>query len=96
MRLHLIKLLDLQSSPTVLPSALAHHVESITPPSEEELGPITAGPFLVVRSMHPAKSSFGGSGRICTAVHSAFTWKELQQFFNRSAQFLCGLRRWNK
>ena len=32
MRLHLIKVLDLQSSPTVLPSALAHHVETLSSP----------------------------------------------------------------
>jgi len=34
MRLHLIKLLDLQSSPTVLPSALAHHVDPNSSPPE--------------------------------------------------------------
>ena len=28
MRLHLIELLDLQSSPTVLPLSLSHHVET--------------------------------------------------------------------
>ena len=32
MRLHLIMVLDLQSSPTVLPSALAHHVETLSSP----------------------------------------------------------------
>ena len=32
MRLHLIELLDLQSSPTVLPSALAHHVDPNSSP----------------------------------------------------------------
>jgi len=32
MRLHLIKLLDLQSSPTVLPPSLAHHVDPNSSP----------------------------------------------------------------
>ena len=47
MRLHLIKLLDLQSSPTVLPSALAHHVDPNSSPTKLTLLYVTA---LRVRS----------------------------------------------
>ena len=61
-RLRLLFLLDLQSSPTVLPSVLAHHVD-----------PNSSPPKYI--SIH-----LGGDAGSCTQVHSAFTWKELQQF----------------
>ena len=38
MFLHLLDLLDLQSSPTVLPSLLSRHVEANTGPSETYFG----------------------------------------------------------
>jgi len=43
LRLHLRFLLDLRSSPTVLPSLLSRHVEANTGPSKENSDPFTVG-----------------------------------------------------
>ena len=75
-RLHLHSLLDLQSSPTVLPSPLSHAVETRSPPPKHtinyEVSRQIAGPIIMY---------FGGGGGNRTHVQHAFTRKELQQFF---------------
>jgi hypothetical protein len=74
MRLHLKYLLDLRSSPTVLPLSLSHHVET------------GRAQRNILCYMSPLRACgriyFGGPGENRTPVHSAFTTKELQQFLN--------------
>ena len=72
MRLHLIKLLGLGPLLCLLPSALAHHVESMYTPIKNALQgcPLSRG----------VQCPFGGGAGSRTRVHSAFTWKELQQY----------------
>ena len=74
MFLHLHSLLDLQSSPTVLPFSLSHHVETMSSPTKHT----RATPLLPITRFGIC---FGGDVGDRTRVHSAFTTKELQQFF---------------
>ena len=88
-RLLLLYLLDLRSSPTVLPSLLSHPVETFSGPSEKHLcfvNPLLGVQLNLLKQLgHNAvyfiKYSFGGPGRYCPAVQNAFTLKGLQQFF---------------
>jgi len=73
MRLHLIGLLGLGPSPCLLPSALAHHVESKYTPTQT---------YSTIR--------LGGDAGSRTRVHSAFTWKGLQQYNNYTARIFIG------
>ena len=86
MRLHLIDLLGLGPSPCLLPSALAHHVETGRAHHKKTTWSSnktpTTGPLLLwsIFGILPCQSPYGGPGENRTPVHSAFTWKELQQF----------------
>jgi hypothetical protein len=84
MRLHLIELLGLGPSPCLLPSALAHHVET------------GRAQRNILCYMSPLRACgriyFGGPGENRTPVHSAFTWKELQQYrYYTTHLFMCQL-----
>jgi hypothetical protein len=75
-RLLLLYLLDLRSSPTVLPSLLSHPVETMQAHQKytlSRLQPATVRKFAFVYTS-------GGPGGIRTPVQNAFTLKELQQF----------------
>ncbi len=74
-RLRLWFLLDLQSSPTVLPSLLSHAVETRSSPSETHYS-------LYGRCRGTASQYVsGGDGGNRTLVQHAFALKGLQQFF---------------
>jgi lauroyl/myristoyl acyltransferase len=79
-RLHLLYLLDLQSSPTVLPSLLSIPVETMASPSK-----IHQRSFYKIL---PVRCIFGGDGGSRTHVQKSFALKELQQYTNYTPQFL--------
>jgi len=84
MRLHLIKLLDLQSSPTVLPLSLSHHVET----GRAHRNILESDRCRLITSMYPI--CFGGPGENRTPVHNAFATKELQQYrYYTTHLFIC-------
>ena len=109
MRLHLIDLLGLGPSPCLLPSALAHHVETLSSPSKVILPHFFyfwINGFLLaqqrpgvdrrnqntkyIEPMPFHKIPFGGDAGNRTRVHSAFTWKELQQYrYYTTHLFMC-------
>jgi len=85
MLLHLRDLLDLQSSPTVLPSLLAHHVETgrahHKKTNARTIAITHSTTIFILRLFSYIIFSYGGPGENRTPVHSAFNLKELQQFF---------------
>ena len=79
MLLHLLDLLDLQSSPTVLPSLLSRHVEANTGPSGENLCRFTGASITGCAALQSVKFSLGGPAGGRTRVRNAFALKGLQQ-----------------
>jgi hypothetical protein len=82
-RLRLLYLLDLRSSPTVLPSLLSHAVETKSSPSEvsccSQVG--NSNPQSLVKLLHiTLNNTSGGDGGDRTLVQHAFALKELQQY----------------
>ena len=76
--LHLYVLLDLRSSPTVLPSLLSTPVETMTGPSEA----YSVAVFAYAGNDQDLKEyAFGGPGGSRTRVQKSFALKGLQQFF---------------
>ena len=82
-RLLLLYLLDLRSSPTVLPSLLSHPVETMAGPSKAVcvfLCIATLPVGYVSSSGNEFQTACGGPGGSRTRVQNAFTLKGLQQF----------------
>jgi len=73
MRLHLLVLLDLRSSPTVLPSLLSHPVE--TGRAHQKY----IATYVFASDNSDRQYTFGGPGGNRTPVQDAFALKELQQ-----------------
>jgi len=75
LRLHLLYLLDLRSSPTVLPSLLSHPVETGRAHYKVHSA------FALLPEYSDRSILYGGPGENRTPVQDAFTLKGLQQFF---------------
>jgi len=84
MRLHLLDLLDLRSSPTVLPSPISHPVETGRAHQKHTIPTRALRGFFHLGQL----CAYGGPGGNRTPVRAAFFLKELQQFFNTLKQIL--------
>jgi hypothetical protein len=86
-RLHLLDLLDLRSSPTVLPSLLSTPVETMAPPSKAHCEDSNLIACSGIEPLTPSSPSsrcqyaFGGGGGSRTHVQKSFALKGLQQYF---------------
>ena len=79
MLLHLLDLLDLRSSPTVLPSPISHPVETGRAHHKHTSW---MNPRVTLRLEYV----YGGPGGNRTPVRADFSLKGLQQFFNTLQQ----------
>ena len=83
MRLHLLVLLDLRSSPTVLPSLLSTPVETSASPLGRKLSTVQGGAISgYARAADSLNFLSGGDGGSRTRVQKSFALKGLQQYLN--------------